>query len=87
MVNAIERTDMKPITFPEQNDVLKGGQEHVVDLPIFRDGNEIISCWTPSPAELQEIIATGRVWLRIMAPVTHPPVYPTGEYPFQKVEH
>jgi len=78
---------MRPISFSEQNDVLRGGQENVMDLPIFRDGNQIISCWAVSPAELQEIIATGRVWLCIQAPVTHPPVYPTGEYPFVKVQN
>lgn len=77
---------MRPTNFPEQNDILRGGHESVFDLPIFRDGNEVISCWTPTPAELMELNATGRLWLRVQAP-THPPLLPTGLYPFEQVKN
>ena len=77
---------MHPVSFPEQNDTLGGGGE-VDDLPIFRDGTQIISCWALTPEELGEIIATGRIYLCVLSPSTHPPIKITGEYPFEKVPH
>lgn len=73
---------MKPITFAEQNSVADGTNLGVLDLPVHRDGGQIISCWSPTPEELQEIMATGQVWLCVMG-VNQPPVLVTGHYPFE----
>lgn len=74
-----------PISFPEQNSVLKGFGT-IRDLPSYRDGGQVISCWTPSPSELVEIMNTGKIWL-ISQGVDHPPIYVTGEYPFERVQN
>ena len=77
---------MQAIPFPEQNSTLNGGGD-VSDLPVFRDGNQVISCWALTPEELSEIMTTGCVYLCVLSPTTHPPVKVTGEYPFQRVEN
>ncbi len=38
------------------------------DIYAFRDGEQAISCWRLSEAELKEIGATGVVWLTIRGP-------------------
>ena len=56
------------------------------DMPSCRtqdeNGREItISCWTPTPEELAEIIKTGSVWLIVWG--GQPPVCVTGIAPFE----
>lgn len=38
------------------------------DLPVFRDPQQIISCWRLSPDEIETINATGVIWLAIIGP-------------------
>jgi hypothetical protein len=72
-----------PITFPEQNDHLLGGQPDVKDLPVYRDGVQVVSCWTLTPAEIAEILATGQLWMIVKGQV-QPPIGLSGHYPFEK---
>ena len=83
---------MKPVEFPEQNDVLKphpGTEEWVSPLPIHRqrpDGvNDalVLSCWEPTEEELAEIIQTRKVYI-ICHGFTHAPLSITGAYPWKK---
>lgn len=78
---------MQPVSFPEQNDVLGGGNTGASDLPIYRDGFQIMSCWQLTPEEMLEVATTGRVYLSVMGAVTQPPVKIYGTYPFRKVEN
>lgn len=55
-------------------------------LPCFRDGANVVTCWTPTPAELQEIMRTGQIWLIVQGHV-HPPGYVTGISPFEHTTH
>lgn len=80
---------MKPVTFKQSNTTLGGGPgdrfgtaEDVVDLAVYRNESEIISCWRPSLRERLVILFRGRVWLRVSTPTTHPPVCLEGRNPF-----
>lgn len=66
----------KPITFPEQNGV-------VGDTPVYRDGGKVLTCHAFTPAEMIEIMNTGKVWL-VIEGHTLPNVAVVGAYPFDK---
>lgn len=67
----------KPVSFPEANKMWLGDTEKdIVDLPVFQEGNESISCWELSAEELSNIQATGKVWLYVVG--VHPPVFVSG---------
>ena len=69
---------MKPISFEQANVIYKASG--CLDLPTYKDENEIISCWTPNEEELEYIkacIAKGekpKIYLSIMGN-NQPPVY------------
>ena len=72
---------MEPIDFEESTSTLLGGpaekyntQRSVLDLLVWKDGKEIVSLWKPTPKERLSILIFGKVWLRVSAPKTHPPV-------------
>jgi len=44
------------------------------DLPVFRDGQQIISCWKLNPWDRIKALCFGRVWLGIWGKTTQPPV-------------
>jgi hypothetical protein len=74
----------EPVSFHEQNDNLppaKGTEKSVKTLPCFRDGEQVISAWRLTPAEIADVINTGIVWCGVMGS-TQPPVYLTGHNPF-----
>ena len=88
---------MKPIRFREQNGTLGGGPGElygttapVRDLPVYRGGGEVVSCWQVSWLDRLRLLFTGRVWLRVLVGVTgrptHSPVLLTAERPFQGAE-
>ncbi len=55
------------------------GQEETCNtLHVFRNRAMVVSCWTFSPEEMEQIIRTGRVYVAI-AGVTQPPTYVAGE--------
>lgn len=79
---------MRPTQFKQGNGILRGGpgelygtENEVVDLPVYRSDNEVISCWRASPYERLRILLTGRAWLRVIAK-NHSPVEVTGKDPF-----
>ncbi|MCR4283050.1 MAG: hypothetical protein NUV72_08505, partial [Bauldia sp.] len=72
---------MKPIVFQQANAKLTG-TDGVAVLPVFRNGREIISCWRPSWRERIALLWTGRVYLRVLAGVTHGPVSIEARSPF-----
>lgn len=80
---------MKPTTFAEANGTLTGGPAYrygtdldVADLRVYRDGTEIISCWELSFWDRVRCAIFGKVWLRVCASGTHPPVLLQSEPPF-----
>jgi len=54
-----------------------------LELPIFRDREQMISCWRLTRAEITEIERTGHVWLHVFGG-SHPPVAISGIKPFEK---
>ena len=51
------------------------------DLPTFADGQQIISCWALSQAELAEVLKSGRIFVRIVG-TGQPPMSVHGITPF-----
>lgn len=78
---------MKPISFPEQTSILQKPEsmtdEECGSLPIYSNGVECISLWELDEDELQQIIETKQVWLRVVSGTTQPPVLLQVEVPFQ----
>lgn len=71
----------QPVWFAEANGTLRGGpaeqyQTHtdVGDLPVFVDGQRIISCWRLTWRERLSAALFGRTWLHVWSPRTHAPV-------------
>jgi len=83
-------TTMKPISFSEVNGTVADGRvnpttpDSPLDLPVYRDGKEILSCWRPSWRERIAILIRGRVWLVVATPLTHPPVMVDGGRVFER---
>ena len=80
---------MKPSHFPESNGTLSGGPaaaygttDDVADLPVYRGGGEVISCWQLSWLDRARVLFGGRVWLRVLTQRTHSPVLIATEFPF-----
>lgn len=71
------------IPFEDQNDHLNGGSPDVANLAVYRDGGQVISCWALSPAEIQEIVMSGVVWV-VVKGQNQPPIAITGTNPFNK---
>ncbi len=71
---------MIPQAFPESNAVLTkpGGwtDKQCKPLPVWRDPENpvIVSCWKATWRERLSILIFGRVWFRIIAAMTHPPI-------------
>ena len=71
---------MEPIKFNGQNMTFTKpknmSEEECGDLPVFSNGNQIISCWKLSREEIEHVTNTGRIYLGVMG-VAQPPVYLT----------
>ena len=48
------------------------GREDVSDLHVFRNRNMVVSCWQLEPAEIKQIVKTGKVYLSILGPTMAP---------------
>jgi hypothetical protein len=72
---------MKPIRFEQQtNDLQPNAAGHggytVYTLPVWTDGEQVVSCWKMSLRERISAIVFGRVWLSLLTGSrTSPPVY------------
>jgi len=69
---------MKPIKFPQSNSVLVAprNMDSTVceNLHIFREENNIISCWQISWKELFKLFRTRKIWLYVYSYSSSPPV-------------
>ena len=61
------------VGFEGANTVFYGDGKTVRDLAVFADGQQIISAWRLTPAEIAEVQRTGVVWLSVLG-TTLPPV-------------
>jgi hypothetical protein len=81
---------MHPVMFPESNFVLGKPAEmthdECVPLPVWRDGQQCISCWQLTDAELAEIVKTKRVYLSCITGWSQPPVWLAIKNPFTTPE-
>jgi len=59
-------------------DAAPGEEAYVRPLPMYMDEQQIISCWRLSEEELQNINATGVVWLSVTNVGILPPVFVSG---------
>ena len=74
---------MEPKDFKESTSVLTapGSMPNCGDLPVYKDGNQCVSCWHVSMKERFAILFTGNVWMGVKG-VTQPPVWLSGRCPF-----
>lgn len=76
------KDEVKPIAFKQANDTLLGGLiEDCEDLPVFKDGHLVISCWRVPVWKRLVLLFTGRVWL-VVRGKTHPPLFIEAVNPF-----
>lgn len=72
-----------PVEFPGVNLRLNAapGSEHNVNsgIPAFNNKVSTITCWELSAEELRDILATGKVWVSIMAGSSQPPLFVGSE--------
>lgn len=77
------------VDFPQANDVLRANPEQpesspgnpIGDLAVFRDPTQLVSCWQLTPAEVLDVMRTGRIYLFVLGQ-THPPVHVQGTDPW-----
>jgi len=70
-----------PIPFPQSNKSLKPNNRDVISedvlevkaLPIYTNGEQVISCWQMNWKERLSALIHGKVWLQILGGVTQPP--------------
>jgi len=69
---------MQPIKFPQANKNLVKPEgmtdEECGTLPVYSNGEQLISCWHPTWRERLSILIWGRVWLWVWSGRTQPPV-------------
>lgn len=77
---------MKPISFKEQNKVLKKPQdmtdEECGSLPVYNYEHQWISCWKGTWKDRLIFLFTGKVWLGVLSWNNQPPVWTTIIKPF-----
>ena len=77
---------MKPSAFGEVTKVLDCPadmkKEDCAQLPVFSDGEQVISCWVGSFLDRLRFLVYGEMWLNVRSGRTQPPCYLTTEYPF-----
>lgn len=76
---------MNAIEFPEQTAVLKA--PNCYDLPVFTDGEIVISKWMPSEDDLVKINNGEGIYLLVVSGHSQPPVSLFVESPFIQSEN
>lgn len=79
---------MRPVEFKESTKELappKAMREGDIclPLPVFTDGQDVVSCWQFTPEELEEMQRTGKLWLTVLSGQTQPPVAISAFSPFE----
>jgi hypothetical protein len=78
---------MKPSAFGEMNNILSAPSNmkkaDCAELPVFSNGNVIISCWESSFWDRIRFLFFGEMWLVVRAAKTQYPCYLTTLYPFE----
>ena len=77
---------MIPTTFPNQNRVLTAPADmpDVKPLPVYTDGESVISCWKLSWRERLRVLFLGVVWVWILTSAeTQPPMTVTTKVEFE----
>lgn len=73
----------EPIPFLGANKELSPDpKQQSYTMPVLANGNDWVSCWLFDQDEINRIVETGRVWLRIRGR-THPFVAIQVEEPFE----
>lgn len=69
-----------PVAFAEATTVLAPppDDDEVIRLPVRRVDGALVSCWGLTAAEVDEIVATGVVWISVQGRISQPPVFVTG---------
>ena len=78
---------MTPMEFDEMTGTAAKDQPEYENLPMFRDDNEVVSCWKMTWRERFKALFTGKVWLHLQVgsrPIT--PSYLQVDYPFVATE-
>ena len=57
---------MNPIEFDEMNGIAAEDQPEYLNLPMYRDHEQVISCWKMTWRERVQVLFTGKVWLRLL---------------------
>jgi hypothetical protein len=72
---------MKPVSAAWTTTTLNGGPasrygsaDDVINLPVYRDGYQIVSCWRPTWRERLAFLFGAPVRLHVLAHSTHSPV-------------
>lgn len=66
---------MKPISFPEANSqLLAGGIPDCGDLPVFKDGSQIVSKWKMTWRERFSALFHGTAFVYVFSSRTSPPI-------------
>ena len=66
--------ETRPIQFKEANGTLAGQTPDVGDLPVYRDGEYVISCWRIPFWKRLKVLWSGRVFLAVQGH-THAPLW------------
>ncbi len=70
---------MKPIDFPQKTRVLRKPDsmtdEECAPLPVFTDGEKVISCWVPTWSERLSMLIFGKVWLFVWSGESQAPCW------------
>ena len=82
---------MKPIDFDEQTKVLTKPagmtDEQCGSLPVFCNGEQIISRWQMSWWERIKVFCSGKIWVSVWSGHTSPPICPMIDTPFANDSH
>jgi len=70
----MKKRETKAVQFPEAKTFLRGGSTGAADLPIFTDGQQVVSCWQIPFLKRFKVLLTGRVWLCVRG-TTHAPLW------------
>ena len=84
-IHITERIEVTPINFPEAVKTLQpSGKTYsenvtgVEPLPIWTDGEQVVSCWRMSWRERLSALIFGRAWVATLSGSTTVPVFTTA---------